>query len=89
MVSCLYSTVQLITIMAEIRSVGLICEKISTILTQELQESQPSYLMKWVWTKLNNTFHQESWSTHFAWNSNTFILATVQLYLTKPDDHLF
>ena len=63
---------QLITILAKIRSVGLTCERISTILIQELQESQSFYLMKWVWTKLNNTFHQESWSTHFAWNSNTF-----------------
>ena len=63
---------QLITILAKIRSVGLTCERISTILIQELQESQPFYLMKWVWTKLNNTFHQESGSTHFAWNSNTF-----------------
>ena len=72
MVSCLYSTVQLITILAEIRSVGLMCEIIRMVLIQELQEFQPFYLMKWVWTKLNNTFHQESWSTHFAWNSNTF-----------------
>ena len=64
-----YSNVQLITILAEISSVGLTCERISTILI--LQEFQPFYLMKWVWTKLNNTFHQESWSTHFAWNSNT------------------
>jgi hypothetical protein len=45
MVSCLYSTVQLITILAEIRSVGLTCERISMILIQELQESQPFYLL--------------------------------------------
>ena len=30
-----------------------------------------SLFMNWVWTKLNNTFRHESWSTLFAWNSNT------------------
>ena len=55
---------------------ALMLAEIGSVLIQELQEFQPFYLMKWVLTKLNNTFHQESWSKHFAWNSNTTVYSS-------------
>ena len=51
---------QLITILAEIRSVGLTCERISMILIQELKESQPFYLMKWVILKKDYKTYEEA-----------------------------